>query len=98
MAKVLNIRGIDEEVARAFSGGASIRGWTQAEYLKRLLWLHSLVRLDYRGEQWNWKAPEETADAQGDEALWYVTNTPAEEFVDEIGKFLRGNRLLAVTA
>lgn len=35
--KFLNIRNVEEAVAREFSAGAAIRGITQAEYLKRLL-------------------------------------------------------------
>lgn len=37
MAKILNIRGVDENVAREFAAGAAIRGYTQAEFLKKLL-------------------------------------------------------------
>ncbi len=39
--KVLNIRGIDEDVARQFSAGAAIRGVTQAEFIGRLLALRN---------------------------------------------------------
>lgn len=37
MAKIMNIRGVDERVAREFAAGAAIRGLTQAEFLKKLL-------------------------------------------------------------
>lgn len=37
MAKILSIRGVDEDVSRQFAAGAAVRGITQAEYLKRLL-------------------------------------------------------------
>lgn len=37
MAKILNIRGVEETVARQFAAGAAIRGVTQAEFLKLLL-------------------------------------------------------------
>lgn len=37
MTKILNIRGVEDHVAREFSVGANARGLTQAEYLRRLL-------------------------------------------------------------
>lgn len=43
MAKILNIRGVDEEVSRQFAAGAAVRGITQAEYLGRLIELRERV-------------------------------------------------------
>ncbi len=43
MTKFLNIRGVEDQTARAFSGGAAVRGITQAEYLARLLALRADV-------------------------------------------------------
>ena len=40
----INIRSVPEEVRARFNAGASLRGWTQAEYLERLLDLHDQVR------------------------------------------------------
>lgn len=96
--KVLNIRGIDEKVAWSFSVGAAARGWTQAEYLKQLLWLHSFVRLDYQTETWEWRSPDgmEGPDTPPEEAIWYPTEMPPEEFVAELGRYLSKHRLLAV--
>lgn len=37
MAKILNIRGVDEDVSHQFSAGAAVRGITQAEYLRLLI-------------------------------------------------------------
>lgn len=54
MAKILSIRGVDEDVIRQFSAGAAVRGITQAEYLKRLIDLResavAAVRLTERTE------------------------------------------------
>jgi hypothetical protein len=96
--KVLNIRGIDEEVARQFAGGAAVRGWTQAEYLKQLLWLHSFVRLDHRSDQWQWDGPEDGDQAYSDAATWSLSETTPAYFIDELGKYLSRQRMLAVTA
>lgn len=43
MAKILSIRGVDENVSRQFAAGAAVRGITQAEYLGRLLELRERV-------------------------------------------------------
>lgn len=54
MAKILSIRGVDEEVSRQFAAGAAVRGITQAEYLRRLLDLResavAALRLSQRTE------------------------------------------------
>ena len=41
--KIIQIRGVREEVARQFSIGAAVRGITQAEYLFRLMVLRDTV-------------------------------------------------------
>lgn len=95
----LNIRGVDDEVARSFSGAAAARGWTQAEYLRQLVHLHSFVRLDYRLERWEWTPPE-GVDEHGcspEEAVWRISGTTPEEFSDELGRYLSKTHLLAVT-
>lgn len=57
MAKILNIRSVDEEVIRKFSGGAAVRGVTQAEYLRRLLNLREDVVTAYQlSKQEDWGA------------------------------------------
>lgn len=43
MAKILNIRGVDERVAREFAAGAAIRGLTQADFLQKLLELRMIA-------------------------------------------------------
>lgn len=43
--KYLNIRNVDEDVARKFSAGATVRGLTQAEYLGLLVELREMADL-----------------------------------------------------
>lgn len=43
MAKILSIRGVDEDVFRQFAAGAAVRGITQAEYLRLLIELRERV-------------------------------------------------------
>ena len=82
--KVLNIRGIDETVARDFSASASVRGMTQAEYLARLMELHRLVReLNWQTEDpekpsWDLPYPEGFVRALGrhlaESGMFWVTS------------------------
>jgi hypothetical protein len=97
--RILNIRGIDEDVARAFSAGAASRGWTQAEYLKQLLRLHSFVRLDYRGERWVWSSRDgsDSWPVLEEDEMWVPGETDPVEFVAELGRYLSRQKLLAVT-
>ena len=97
MAKTLSIRGVNEHVAQAFAGGAAVRGWTQAEYLRQLMYLHSLVRLEFSDGRWQWKGPE-SVTGQDDEARWSISAQSSEDFVDELGKHLAKSHMLSVTA
>lgn len=77
MAKILSIRGVDEEVSRQFAAGAAVRGITQAEYLRRLLDLResvvAAVRLPERTDPPLFSAAEALDEVRallGSHALW----------------------------
>jgi hypothetical protein len=40
----INIRGISSETVAALNRAAGARGWTQAQYVQRLVRLHGLLR------------------------------------------------------
>lgn len=90
--KVLNIRGIDEEVARSFSVAAMAREWTQAEYLRRLMRLHSYLRLDHSPEYWTYTG-EDAADPNGQ---WAVADIPHNDFIAQLGEYLAHEGLMAI--
>jgi len=78
MPKVLNIRGVNDSVARLFSAGAAIRGMTQAEYLAALVDLHLTIRMRH------WAYDAKTSK-------WTVGD--AETFVDFLGRYLMDTHL-----
>lgn len=77
MAKILSIRSVDEDVIRLFSGGAAIRGITQAEYLQRLLelrcWAVTAVQLSSREDHGPAAAIEVLRKALTELDLWDTT-------------------------
>ena len=98
MAKVLNIRGVDEGDARQLSAGAAIRGWTQSKYLKELLALHQQV-VQIQG--WMWDGPVEHLprdEEEWDLTHWHVPGVPADEIVCKLGKFMFRHRLYGIRA
>lgn len=104
MSTVLNIKGIEQRVQEDFALGAAARGITQAEYLKRLVGLHSLVRLTYQPDcRWVWTDPNVEDDgvdgwANPENRRWFISEWDAEDFVHHLGEFIMKNKLAKVTA
>jgi len=80
MAKILNIRGVDEKVAREFAAGAAIRGLTQADFLQKLLELRMEACLSV-GDPGREDYTEETLRRHRDGLRhWLVSNEMLDMF------------------